>query len=56
MKPTYALWAVIFVLSFLTAGFVPAVLLTALAAGASVATGMNVQNRLNSAPTRKELR
>lgn len=45
MKPTFAFWIAVFVLSFFTAGFFPALLLTGLAVGGSMATGLHVQNQ-----------
>ena len=43
MKFTYGIWALVFVISFFTAGFFPAILLTALTAVSSVSTGLHVQ-------------
>jgi hypothetical protein len=43
MKFTYAMWLAILVVGFFTAGFFPALLLTALAMGGSVSTGLHVQ-------------
>lgn len=55
MKFTYAMWAAIFVLAFFTAGFFPAIIITALAAGGSVSTGLHVQS-IGSGSSYKSLR
>lgn len=52
MKLNFALWGVMFVLSFLVAGFLPAILLTALAVGCS---GAGANKALDSSDRRKQL-
>lgn len=56
MKYTYGLWATIFVLTFIFGGFFIALTATALAVGASITTGASVADKLESGPSRRELR
>lgn len=54
MKTTFGLWFAVFVLSFFTAGFFPAILITALAAGGSISMGLHA-HEIGSGPSRKSL-
>ena len=55
MKATYGIWLTIFILSFLTAGFVPAVIIGVLAIGSSVTTGFSVAEKLDPSGKKREL-
>jgi hypothetical protein len=55
MKSTFAIWGLVFLLSFFTAGFFPAVFITALAAAGSVSMGLHA-HELGSGSSYKSLR
>lgn len=54
MKTTVGFWVAVFLLSFFTAGFFPALGLTALAVGGSISMGLHA-HELGSGPSRKSL-
>ncbi len=54
-KLTTGMFFAIFLISFFTAGFFPALLLTSLALGATVTGSINTENRLTGGKSHKEL-